>query len=206
MTVSVGKRERIIWISLAAIITVVSVIAFARYQATLAIVNQKVTALENEKTTWAQREKTLTSQITELEEVHILPLDITLEDQKEVEKLIYDYFNALERKDYLHSWELMSAKYKSSYKDFDAYHKAQQNSVIESIKLTGIKGYIPPYKTEEFVTIEAPEGVPTIWFEAYFELKLSKDDPIWVNGENERFVIVEKEDDIWRIGGLASSP
>jgi hypothetical protein len=154
----------------------------------------------------ATEESQSTTVEKEYEEVHILPLDITLDDQKEVEELIYDYFNALEHKDYLKSWELMSTNYKSGYKDFGVYDNVQQNSTIESIKLIGIKGFIPPYKTEEFITTEVPEGVPTIWFEAYFDLKLSTDDPIYVNGKNERFVIVEIEDGVWKIGGLASSP
>ncbi|HYF81535.1 MAG TPA: DUF4829 domain-containing protein [Clostridia bacterium] len=140
------------------------------------------------------------------EEIHILPMDITIDDQKEVEELINDYFNALEHRDYLKSWELMSTKYRSGYKDFEGYNSASKNSIIESIKLIEIKGYIPPFKTKEFVTTRVPEGVPTVWFEAYFDLKLTKEDPSWVNGKNERFVNVEKEDNIWKIGGLATSP
>lgn len=67
MAVDVSKRERIIWISSVAIIIVILVLVFARYQTALAILNQRVIDLEDEKTTWVQREINLTSQVSELE-------------------------------------------------------------------------------------------------------------------------------------------
>jgi hypothetical protein len=66
MTRSVSKRERTIWISLVLIITVISVLVFAKYQRTLALVNQRITDLEGEKTTWTQREANLISQASDL--------------------------------------------------------------------------------------------------------------------------------------------
>jgi len=63
---SVSKRERIIWISLVLIITMISVLVFAKYQRTLALINQRITDLEGEKITWTQREVNLTSQISDL--------------------------------------------------------------------------------------------------------------------------------------------
>jgi hypothetical protein len=66
MTTGVSKRERMIWISLVAIITVISVLVFVRYQTNLTIANQRVTDLEDEKTTWTQREINLTSQVSGL--------------------------------------------------------------------------------------------------------------------------------------------
>lgn len=67
MTSGISKNERIIWISLVSIITVIFVLVFAKYQTTLTLVNQRVTDLEGEKTTWTRREINLTSQVSELE-------------------------------------------------------------------------------------------------------------------------------------------
>jgi len=62
----VGKKERIIWISLLTVIIAISVLVITKYQTTLTSVNQRVTDYEAEKTTWIQSEANLTSQVSEL--------------------------------------------------------------------------------------------------------------------------------------------
>ena len=61
-----GKRERIIWVSLVSVIVIISIPVITKYQTTLNLFNQRVLEFEAEKTNWMQREANLTSQVADL--------------------------------------------------------------------------------------------------------------------------------------------
>lgn len=63
---TVGKKERIIWISLVTVIFAMFMIAMLKYQAALTSVTQRAANLEQEKTVWSQEEVSLKEKISEL--------------------------------------------------------------------------------------------------------------------------------------------
>jgi hypothetical protein len=133
----------------------------------------------------------------------------TFEDQKQVEKLIRQFFNFLENKDYAYAWELVSSEQKKTDSKENAikYHWG-----LESVKFVSMKGYIPPRK---FVTgdietwepiSEVPPNTPTVSFVVTLEVQPDFNGA-WNKGLNDRFVDVVKEaDGNWRINGLATGP
>jgi uncharacterized membrane protein YvbJ len=66
MSVSVSKKERLMWTSVLSVIIIISVLVISKYQTTLTSVNQRVTELENAKTTWTQKDANLTSEISQI--------------------------------------------------------------------------------------------------------------------------------------------
>jgi hypothetical protein len=126
--------------------------------------------------------------------------DISDDDQKQVEQLIEKYFKALEKKDYDAAWELTSSTQKRHHPKSEY---TDEHVGVESIKLVSMKGYLPVTLSE---TGEVPQGVNTIWFEVKLDIK-PKEGSAWDDGENLRFVVVEKEDDgSWRIDALGTNP
>jgi heme exporter protein D len=63
---AMGKRERIIWISVSIVILAIAILVISNYQTRLTTVNQRVADLEGSKTAWTQREAKLTTEIADL--------------------------------------------------------------------------------------------------------------------------------------------
>lgn len=126
--------------------------------------------------------------------------NITLDDQKQVEQLIKEYFTDLEKKDYSSAWELTSSEQKKIYNKENAI---KEHWGVETIKLISMKGYLPPQLS---ATGDVPPNSPTVWFSVTFDIEPSPNTG-WSEGLDERFVNVVKEiDGKWRIDGLATSP
>lgn len=64
--IAMGKRERIIWISVSIVILAIAILAISSYQKELTNLNQRVADLEGSKNAWTQREANLTSEIADL--------------------------------------------------------------------------------------------------------------------------------------------
>lgn len=128
----------------------------------------------------------------------IQPAGITFDDQRQVEKLIKDYFGAIEKKDYATAWELTSQQQKNSYSKSDAINN---HWGIESLKFISMKGYLP---TATAVTEDVPPNTPTVWFIVTFDVKPSSN-TAWGTGITSRYVDVVKDGDgKWEIDGLAT--
>jgi hypothetical protein len=123
---------------------------------------------------------------------------ITFDDQRQVEKLIKDYFTAIERKDYASAWELTSPEQKKTYPREAAL---KEHWGIDSLKFISMQGYLPPKISK---TGEVPLNIPTIWFGVIFEIEPSPNSP-WTpwKGRTGRYVDVVKDTDgKWSINGL----
>lgn len=126
---------------------------------------------------------------------------ITFEDQKQVEKLIKDYFKAIERKDYASAWELTSPEQK---KEYTKEITLKEHWGIESLKFIAIEGYLPERISK---TLEVLPNTPTVWFKANFEIEPTVDGMAgWgPKGKTARYVdVVKGIDGIWSINGLAT--
>jgi hypothetical protein len=126
---------------------------------------------------------------------------ITFKDQKEVELLIKNYFEALEKGDDLRARALTSSK---ENKLHPKSKTIKQYMGIKSVKLVGMRRCI--IDEESGYSDNVPENIPTVCFEVKLEIKPEPDTP-WDNGINWLFVNVIKEDDgQWRINGLGTGP
>jgi hypothetical protein len=123
---------------------------------------------------------------------------INFDDQRKVEKLIKDYFIAIERKDYASAWELTSPELKNTYPREMAI---KEHWGIESLKFISMQGYLPPKISK---TGEVPPNIPTVWFGVTFEIEPSPNST-WSpwKGRTARYVEVVKDTDgKWTINGL----
>lgn len=123
---------------------------------------------------------------------------ITFDDQTQVEKLIKDYFVAIERKDYGAAWELASLEQKKTYTREIAL---KEHWGIESLKFISMQGCLPPKISK---TGEVPPNIPTIWFSVTFEID-SSPNSAWTpwKGRTARYVdVVKCTDGKWTINGL----
>jgi hypothetical protein len=126
---------------------------------------------------------------------------ITFKDQKEVELLIKNYFEALEKGDDLRARALTSSK---ENKLHPKSKTIKQYMGIKSVKLVGMKRCIIDEETG--YSDNVPENIPTVCFKVKLEIKPEPDTP-WDKGVNWLFVNVVKEDDRqWRINGLGTGP
>ncbi len=126
---------------------------------------------------------------------------ITFRDQKEVELLIKNYFEALEKGDDLRARQLTSSKEKKKYTKSKT---VKEYFGIKSVKLVGMRRCI--IDEESGFSYDVPENTPTVCFEVKLQIKPEPNIP-WEEGINWRLVNVVKEDDgRWRIDGLATGP
>jgi hypothetical protein len=124
---------------------------------------------------------------------------ITFEDQKQVEKLIKDYFAAIERKDYASAWELTSPEQK---KDYTKEVALNEHWGIESLKFISIEGYLPVRISN---TMEMLPNTPTVWFKATFQIESSPNTAWGPKGKTARYIdVIKGTDGRWSINGLAT--
>lgn len=131
---------------------------------------------------------------TKHEDLGYLPSPFTIQDRREIEKTIREYFDDLNRKDFGSAYDLRIIR-GSSREEFVSNYR---NMEIESAKIKSIQGY----------TISWPEGVkyvgdnvPTPYMSVVFEIKAKEPFPTMF------FPSVKKDPaGNWKIYGLGTSP
>lgn len=128
--------------------------------------------------------------------------NITMEDKKQVEQVIRDYLNNIDKHNYEEAWKLLAPQDRAgqTQESFMVVHQG-----VKAIKLISIEGYsLVPCDSGN--TILNDEKIPTVTFHLVLDVE-----PVvgsaWGQGRNERFVVGRKGiDGKWLVSGFATSP
>lgn len=121
---------------------------------------------------------------------------VTMEDEMAVRKLISAYFAAIGSLDDAGAWEMLAASMTTNFSKQDA---EKNHFGIESVKVVSIEPYLRPQEPQEVA------DKPTIYFTVKLDI-VPNSFGGWGKGSDERFVEVAKEQGIWKISALATSP
>ena len=131
----------------------------------------------------------------------IVATNITMEDKKQVEQVIRDYLNYLDKQNYEEAWKLLAPQDRA-VQTLENFMKVQG---VKTIKLISLEGY-SAVPGENGNTVVYDAKVPTV----YFHLELDIEPmgvSVWEQGRNERFIMGRKGiDGKWLISDFTSSP
>ncbi|KJR44152.1 hypothetical protein UF75_5466 [Desulfosporosinus sp. I2] len=128
--------------------------------------------------------------------------NITMEDKKQVEQVIRDYLNNIDKQNYEEAWKLLAPQDRDgqTQESFMVVHQG-----VKSIKLISIEGYsLVADKNNSAIVYD--EKVPTVTFHLVLDV-VPLEGSAWGEGRNERFVVGRKGiDGEWLVSGFATSP